>query len=274
MKQLKPKATYRMVLYIALLLCAIVAMWMLGRCSSSRTASERVYEKSDGDTIDVAIELSPMSIYTYADTLGGFNYDLARAVGESSNLNLRFHPIVSIEKAIEGLDNGTFDIVVADLPLTVEYQEKYACSEPVYLDKQVLVQRRDSAGNVEVSHQLDLAGKTVWVVANTPVASRLRNLAAEIGDTIYVHEQKEYNSEQLFILTAIGDVKLSVVNEKVASAMKDNYPDVDLSTDVSFTQFQTWLMRKNDSLLVKPVNEGLLKIKATKDYENLIRRYK
>ena len=33
-------------------------------------------------------------------------------------------------------------------------------------------------------------------------------------------------------------------------------------------------MRKNDSLLVKPVNEGLLKIKATKDYENLIRRYR
>ena len=274
MKEFKPKATYRMVLYTALLLCAIAAMWMLGRCSSSQATSERAYEASEGDTVDVAIEMSPMSIYTYADTLGGFNYDLVRAVGGSSHLNLRFHPMVSIEKAIEGLDKGTFDIVVADLPLTVEFQEKYSCSEPVYLDKQVLVQRRDSAGNVEVNHQLDLAGKTVWVVANTPAASRLRNLAAEIGDTIYVHEQSEYNSEQLFILTAIGDVKLSVVNEKVASAMKENYPDADLSTAVSFTQFQTWLMRKNDSLLVAPVNEALLKIKATKDYEKLVRRYR
>ena len=33
-------------------------------------------------------------------------------------------------------------------------------------------------------------------------------------------------------------------------------------------------MRKNDSLLVAPVNEALLKIKATKDYEKLVRRYR
>lgn len=97
-----------------------------------------------GDTIDVAIEYSPMSFYRYNDTLGGFNYDLLRTIAKRHDMTLKFHPIVSLSQSLEYIDNNTYDLLAADLPATADFKERYTLLEPVLLDKQVLVQRRDS----------------------------------------------------------------------------------------------------------------------------------
>ncbi len=274
MKTEVPSKTRQILFYILLLLGAIGGMWMLKKCSVPIVDTPTMhYEYSKGDTIDVAIEYSPMSMYKYADTIGGFNYDLMRLVADSAHIVVKFHPLVSLELALAGLDNGDFDVVVADIPMVMSYQQRYTLSEPVYLDKQVLVQRMDSMGEVGVKSQLDLAGKQVWVAAGSPVADRLRNLSAEIGDTIYVNEQSEYSPEHLFMLTAIGDIPLAVVNEKIALSMEKDYPDVDISTHVSFTQFQSWVMRKNDTLIANTINTILRRMKDSPHYHTLSERY-
>ena len=66
---LKPKMT----VYVGLLVVAVGMMVWLNRCSQ---AAPDGFVKSQGDTLDVAIEYSPLSLYTYDDTLGGFNQHL------------------------------------------------------------------------------------------------------------------------------------------------------------------------------------------------------
>lgn len=273
MKPLKEKWRKLAPLYLLLLVGAVAAMWMLKQCSANRSEVDKAYASSGADTIDVAIEYSPMSVYTYGDTLGGFNYDLLSAMAKEAGMPLRFHFIVSIEQALNGLNDSIFDIVVADIPMTLDFQERFNFTEPVFLDKQVLVQRRDSAGNVEVNSVLDMAQKHVWVEGNSPAEGRLRNLAAEIGDTIFVDREETYGAEQLFILTAIGELPRCVVNEKVAKKLASQYPDADISTAVSFTQFQSWMLRKNDTQLTDSINSMLLRFKATPAYDALKSRY-
>lgn len=272
-KPLKSYAGKRIGLYVLLLLGVLLLMWSLRTCSVQHTSHGNVDRKAGGDTLDVAIEYSPLSVYTYDDTLGGFNYDLMNIVAREGGFSVKYHPVVSLEKSISGLDEELYDILIADLPMTLDFQDRFAYSEPVYLDKQVLVQRKDSLGNVEIVSQLDLARKEVWVVANSPVVSRLKNLSAEIGDTIYVKQDSHYGAEQLFIMTAVGDIPRAVVNEKVARAIAGDYPRVDISTAISFTQFQSWLMRNDNPALTDSINATLRRIKSTPYYNTLRQKY-
>lgn len=273
MKPMKPKRGINMMLYVALLLLVVMLMVSLRTCSVRDPFGDIRRMPSQGDTLDVAIEYSPLSLYRYADTLGGFNYDALRSMVRQNGMALKFHPMVSLTQGMDGLESGLYDIIVADMPVTVDLQERFEYTEPIYLDRQVLVQRRDSTGALAINSQLDLAGKEVWVPANSPIEGRIRNLSSEIGDTIIVSSDEEYGPEQLFLLTAAGEIDLSVVNERVARIMAKDYENIDISTDVSFTQFQAWLMRKEEPALADSLNAMIRRFKVSPEYDALIKRY-
>lgn len=261
---IKPSAK----LLIGLLAGVLALMFMLRQCSTEVTDNSRAFIPGSGDTVNVAIEYSPMSLFRYADTLGGFNYDMLRQLLAREGRQFKFHPVASTASALENLDNGIFDIVVADFPVTAGMRSRYRFTEPVYLDRQVLV-----SSDSTVRSQLDLAHRTIRVPEGSPVADRIRNLAREIGDTIYVVEDSLYGPEQLFTLTAIGEIPLAVVNSATARRLAADYPGVDISTAVSFTQFQSWIMSRNNAALADSVDAAIIRFKKTGAYTDLLHRY-
>ncbi len=271
MKQFPSQNTVRPVLYITLLVAALACMWMLRKCSTPSPYSAAESRHSGGDTIDVAIEYSPLSIYRYGDTLGGFNYDMLRLISRNENIPLKFHPLTALPEALDGLDRGLYDVVVADIAASADYQKRYSLTRPVYIDRQVLVQMRDSV--LMVKSPLQLAGKEVWVSANASVVSRLHNLAAEIGDSIIVHQDSVYGSEQLVMLVAAGEISLAVVNESLARSMAADYPLLDFGTEVSFSQFQPWLLRKSDTILTARLDSAIVRFRNTDEGRGLLKRY-
>ncbi len=80
---MKPKLK----IYAALLVATIALMVALGRCSRQYASKEA--QSSGGDTIDVAIEYSPLSLYMYADTLGGFSHDLLNLIAKCEHVPLK-----------------------------------------------------------------------------------------------------------------------------------------------------------------------------------------
>ena len=279
MTPLDRKSWRVLALLVLLLLGVIILMSMLRGCSSSEIiSSDGGTGKSGGDTIDVAIDYSPMSLYTYGDTLGGLSHDIMVQVARIAGFPVKFHPVTSLDRALRDLNDGLVDVVVADLPVTTDFQRMYRFTEPVYLDRQGLLQHRDtsSLGAVDaepVKSVLDLAGRRVWVVANSPAETRLHNLSAEIGDTIYIEHDEQYGAELLALLTSIGEIQLCVVNEQVAKAMAKDSPTLDVMTNVSFTQFQAWAMRRDAAELAEKIDTAIVRFKATSDYETLLSRY-
>ena len=138
----------------------------------------------------------------------------------------------------------------------------------------MLLQHVDSVSQDSlVTSVLDLAGRHVWVSANTPIESRLRNLSSEIGDTIYVESTSEYGAEQLYLLTSAGEIPLSVVNERLAQALATDSDHVRIMTDVSFNQFQVWALRRDNNTLASQLDSLILDFKSTSEYDDLTRRY-
>ena len=255
------------------LLVAVACMVGVQKCShrNERPFSSALPEKSGGDTIDVAIEISPLAYSLAGDTVSGLDFDLLRAMASRHGRAVKFHPFAPLQFALDGLENGNFDILVAALPSTRKLKSRLRLTESVYLDREVLVQR--AGDSTLVRSQGELAGKTVWIPDGSPIRERIENLADEIGDSIIVRQEPGRTSEHLVMLVAAGEVERAVVNEGIARSLRVAHGNVAISTPVSFTQFQVWALNPANKQLADTIDSWLRQFKATPEYRNLLRRY-
>ena len=116
-------------MYVLLLTVAAGLMIGMRQCSM-KGIGERHEPIAGGDTINVAIEISPMGVTTVGDSLGGYYYDLIRQAAAKHGHILRFHPFTQLHTALEGLDEGRYQIVVSDIPATADMKERYLFVQP------------------------------------------------------------------------------------------------------------------------------------------------
>lgn len=271
MKKLQPK--YRQTtIYAILLMVAVIMLCLVKFCSTPRPLSARSTGGSGGDTIDVGILYGPSSFYIYEDTLGGINYDILRIMKQELTHPVKLWPVSSLEEGLSQLHNSQFRML-ASLPSDYTVKSNYLTSPSVFLDRLVLVQLADSSGVVKINSVLDLGTDTIYIPADSPAVARLNNLSNEIDCLIPVKETTGMTEEYLCMKVASSDIKLAVVNEKVAKKMKSTYPQLSFDNPISFTQFQVWIMEKKDSLLMNEVNAWLEDFKQSPDYRALISRY-
>lgn len=267
MKQpLKPK--YTQLRALGVLLLVVVAIMVVLYQSTHPVVNSpfaRPYSKADGDTLDIAIQLNPSIYSVKGDSASGRDYEILRRISEREGVPMKFHPFVPLAHAMEYLDSGLYDVVVAAIPVTARLKEYFLTTEPVYLDREILVQRADSSGRGPIQSQIQLGGDTVWITANSPIASRIRNLSREIGDSIIIEAVPDCSAEHLFMLVATGVVKQAVINERIAQELAPDYPNIDISTPVSFTQFQSWAVNKRNQALRDSLNAWILRSGATDD---------
>lgn len=253
---------------LSLSILALAITVTVKSCSTPMEDTGYDFVPGSGDTINVAIDYSPMSLYRYGDSLAGFNYDMMREMAVLYGLKVKFHPIASVGEALRELEAGKYDVVISDFPITSTHREKFRFTEPVYLDRQVLISR-----DTTITSLLDLGGKEVWVVAGSPAQERLVNLSREIGDTIMIRTDSIMSAEQLFLLTAAGKIPRAVINQAKASMLASKNPAVKISNDISFTQFQSWIVDKNKAAIADTLDGFIRRFKETPQYSALLDRY-
>lgn len=243
------------------------------RCAYSRSSKlVEEYRRPGGDTLSVAIQMSPLT-YSFAnDTAEGFDYELLRDMAAAHGVPVKFYPVNTLEQGYRDLYDRKYDLLVANMPATARLKEYFALTDAVYLSRQVLVQP-DSSGEGVVTEADLLRGDTVYIAEGSPFRSRLQNLSAEVGDTIHVEVLPGMSSEQLAILTATGQIPRAVVSEAVARRIKGNYPHLDISTPLSLSQFQVWAVAPDDSTLLDSINTWLNSFRQTPKYERLAEKY-
>ena len=258
--------------YLAGWVAVVALMLMVKKCSTE--SIEYNDTKASGDTLNVAIELSPLGISTRHDTLSGFHYDLIRAIAARHGRPLQISAFSTPASAFASLKEGRYDIVISDIPATASMKEELLFTDPIYLDRQVLVRKHIAGADTLFQYsQNSLAGDTVWVAEGSPFVHRIRNLAHEIGDTIYIMDKHGYGAEQLGMLTALGEIKQAVMNREQAAKIKESYPDIDISTPISFNQFQGWVLAPGNEELRDTINSWVNDYKNTPEFITLQRKY-
>lgn len=268
-----PVRVRRIVAMILALAICTGAMYLTRRCShtAEQPFASKMPAHSLGDTIDVAVEISPLSYSLVGDTVSGLDYDMLRDIARAHNRGIKFHPFAPMSYAMAGVRNGNFDIVVASLAYTDTLKKRLLLTEAVYLDHEVLLQRTDDTLSIKSAE--DLGGDTVWVADGSPFAARLRNLAEEIGDSIFVKSIPGHTAEHLGILVAKGRIPRAVVNAGTAQALCLRFDNLDGNTPVSFTQLQVWGVAPRRSGLRDTLNAWLAEYKKTPLYAKRLEQY-
>lgn len=271
-------------IYAALLIIVVLLMLLLKDCGKEDVVDKAVIEdpadrdypeiKRDG-VIRVVTEYNTVGYFVSGDTISGFQYDLAKLFGKEFGLQVEVHPEMNLQRSIDGLKVGEYDVIARNIPITSELRKDLNFTEAITLNKQVLVQRTAKYNNGEqpIRNQLGLAGKTLYVPENSPSLLRINNLSAEIGDTVYVKEVEKYESEQLIIMVAKGDIDYAVCDEVIARKNKPRFPEIDIDTDISFTQLQAWAVRKSSPELLDSLNAWIERLKQNKEIDKIQRQY-
>ena len=263
------------ILYAILLLAVILIMITLyENIGKNKRDYNEIYEEG---ILRIVTEYNQSGYFVSGDTIRGFQYELSRAISDISGLEVQIFLEMSLSESFVGLDNQKYDVIAQNIPVTTEIKNKYQFTDPIVFNKQVLVQRAvindDSTSAKAIRNQLELAGKTLYITENSPALLRIQNLRHEIGDTIYVIEDSRYSSEQLIIMVAKGDIDYAVCDRHIASIAKTRFPEIDISTDISFTQLQAWAVRKKSPVLLDSINSWFRQIRDSGKYDEIYKNY-
>ena len=270
MNLLRPK--YLKYVVLGLISALVVTCWP--RKEKPKGHPRDYAEIKESGILHAATEYNSISFYVDGDTVSGFHYELIEAFARDKGLQVQVSPVMSFNQRLEGLANGTYDVVAYGIPATSELKDSLLLTSPIILSKQVLVQRKVGENDsLAIRSQLDLAGKTLNVVKGSPSILRIRNLSNEIGDTIYVNEIEKYGSEQLIAMVAHGDIDYAVCDEGIARMAVDSRPQLDINTAISFTQFYSWGVSKQSPALLDSLNTWLSDFRKKGEYQSVYRKY-
>lgn len=268
------KRKYLKYLLIAVVCFLVFAFWPHQQQKPEGHPRDYAEIAADG-ILRAATEYNSISFFVDGDTVSGFHYELIEAFARDKGIQAQVSPIMSFDQQLKGLEIGKYDVIAYGILGTSELKDSLLLTTPIILSKQVLVQRKATSDDdsLFIRNQLDLAGRTLHVVKGSPSILRIHNLGDEIGDTIYVSEIEKYGSEQLIALVAHGDIDYAVCDETIAKAAADSLPQLDISTDISFTQFYSWGVSKQSPTLLDSLNAWLTTFRQGKEYKQIYRKY-
>ena len=269
----------RLYLYLLLLIVAVAVMillWTGMKGYRNAPPHPRDYNEivSSGE-LNVVTDYNSIGLYASGDTLQGFQREMILALEKEWGIKVNLFLVNSLEENLEGLLTMRYDLVARNIPVNVQLKDTFAFTSPITLNKQVLVQRKPEYNDsIEpIRQHLDLAGRTIHVAGDSPAILRLNNLSHEIGDTIFIVEDPTYETEQLVMMVASGDIDLTVCDEKMAVRLAKLLPEIDVETDISFTQLESWAVRKDSPILLDSLNSWLDRFKATAAFKRIYEKY-
>jgi Predicted soluble lytic transglycosylase fused to an ABC-type amino acid-binding protein len=260
--------------YLVLLVISSFLIFYFTKRDSTKGTPRDYAEIKKSGVLKVVTEYNSLSYFVDSDSISGFQYEMAKAFAKSKGLRLDIVPEMSYDKKLEGLSEGKYDIIANDMLVTTEIKDSILLTSPIHLNKQVLIQRKAEYNNTRyIKSQLDLAHKILHVTKGSPSILRIRNLSNEIGEAIYIKEVEKYGAEQLMAMVAHGDISYAVCDASIAEASIDSFPQLDIHTDISFTQFYSWGVSKKSPVLLDSLNSWLKIFTKSKEYQRIFKKY-
>lgn len=262
---------------IGLLLSSCALIILIGIVANNTAISAYLdrTETAPKDSLTVVTDYSPIGYFVHGDSIAGINNDLINLFRQYTPLKLKVVLESSLEKSLDGLSSGKYDIIARSIPITSELKDKVLLSEPITLTKQVLVQRKEEYNDSipPVRSHLSLAGKTLYVPKDSPNILRINNLSHEIGDSICYVEDNLYGEEQLAIMVAKREIDFTVCDEKIAKKIALSQPELDIATNMGFTQLEAWGVSKNCPEVLDSLNHWIEQARKKDELNKIYQRY-
>ncbi|MGL5318606.1 MAG: transporter substrate-binding domain-containing protein, partial [Bacteroidales bacterium] len=109
----------QMYFYLILLAMVVVAMVMIRNYYNDQNIGNRdLAEMKEEGVLRMAADYNAVELHAEADSMAGFQYELARVFSDFLGVEIEIYPVSSIEESLSGLESNTYDIVARLIPVT------------------------------------------------------------------------------------------------------------------------------------------------------------
>ncbi|MDL2223005.1 transporter substrate-binding domain-containing protein [Bacteroidales bacterium OttesenSCG-928-M11] len=255
------------ILLIVILAIILGFMFYLRKLMSSETndAPRDYHEIKNNGILNIITEYNSLGYYVSGDSISGLQYELSQYIAKQANIEVNIILENNLAKSIEQLLSREVDIIARNIPITNDNKEFLSFTVPLSLNKQVLIQRKFDENNpdIYIDNQIHLGNKQVYVPKDASAILRLKNLSEEIAEPIYIEEEVNYTAEQLIYRVVYKDIDYAVVDYGIALKNIEEFPEIDINTDISFTQLQSWAVRQESTILLDSLNSWITKWKES-----------
>lgn len=208
--------------------------------------------------------------FAYIDKTGtpsGFDVEAMNWIAKEMGYELK-HKAFDWDGIVTSLLTKKIDMVASGMSITPARLKKVAFTNPYWIIEQVMVVKKDSSLTID---EILKGKKIVGVQQGTSEAKWLKAEAKKKG---WNFELRYYNSSPL----AVEDV----LNGRIVAAAMDDAPARDAMAKKPVKSIGTFGMeseefgyaiRKEDTQLLKDINEGLKKLMASPRWQELVKKY-
>lgn len=243
------------------MLSSVLGLFMLGVFSQPQiqAASEKTY------TIDTDVTFPP---FVYANTENkyvGIDLDLLRAIAKEEGFKVKIRP-VGFNAAVQSVSAGQADGMIAGMSITEERKQKFDFSDPYY-SAGIVMAVKDGSGIKNLS---ELKGKKVAVKTGTAGADYANSIKDKYGFEIVTFD----DSDGVYNDVINGNSAACFEDSAVMYYVIKNGLDLKVVTKPANTTETGFAVKKGQNQeLLKMFNEGLAKLKASGEYDKIIKKY-
>ena len=206
---------------VSVVLVIIIAVWVI-----VANQARDLDDVMDNKTLRVVTEYSSIGYFVEDNQIKGFQYELIKRFADSLGLALDFTVEPDLQKSIAGVNNGSYDLIMRTLPVTLELKKELNFSEPLIKSQLVLVQRinKKDKDNTPIRGAMDLDSITIYVTPNSPYLMRLKHIEEELGIVIFKKSIPDVDTELLMAMVARGEIDYTIADEFTARFSQSFYP--------------------------------------------------
>lgn len=248
-------------------LCVVLAMLMLvplagcGSSSSSSSSDDNHY------TIATDTTFAPFEFENDKGERVGIDVDLLSAIAEDQGFTYELQAL-GFDAAVNALDSGQVDGVIAGMSITEERKEKFDFSEP-YFDSGVMC---GVLADSDITSYDQLSGKNVAVKTGTQGADYANSIKDQYGFTVTSFQDSANMYEEVKSGNSVACFEDYPV---LGYAISQGQP-LKMIGDIQEKTSYGFAVKKDDekgAKLLEMFNKGLENIKASGQYQEILDEY-
>jgi cystine transport system substrate-binding protein len=236
-------------------IAGVTLVAMTGAAVSAQAASLLDEVKSRG-TLVVGLEgtYPPFNFQDENGQLAGFEVDFANAVAAKLGVKAEFQP-TKWDGILAALEAKRFDVIINQVTITPERQQKYDFSQPYTVSGiQIIVRKGDEA---KINKPDDLAGKAVGAVVGSNYEKWLRDNEPKADVRTY---DDDASRDQDLLIGRID----AVINDRLVAAarVKQYQGKLAVAGEPFAKQDQGIALRKDNPELLAALNKAIDDLRA------------
>lgn len=237
----------------------------LTACGKSKDTASDVTQTKGTLTIGLEGTYRPYSYHDSNNKLTGFEVDLGKQLAKKMNLTPKFIES-KWDSLVAGLDANKYDVVLNNVGVTKERQDKYNFTSPYIYSKSILVVQKN---NSSIKTIKDIKGKKMAQTVTSENGADAERLGANVVST------DDFANTISLILDGRADGTINS-NDAVYSYLKEK-PDTNIKTISTGSEIPALkvagLIQQDNPKLQKELNKALKELRADGSLSKLSKKY-